>query len=143
MLTVRSIERIRQSLFTGIPVDFTRDQNTSLTVHQVEPGAIRIGDETVTENVIIFRDEVQRGISLGDIAALRKEALDELLAKNPEIVILGTGWQTARPPRDLVFTMARRGIGFETMDTPAACRTFNILLGDGRDVAAILIIDKP
>jgi uncharacterized protein len=111
-------------------------------VRQVEPGAIRIGDETVTENVIIFRNEIQRGIPIGDIATLQEEDLDELLAKRPEIVILGTGWQTERPPRDLVFALARRGIGFETMDTPAACRTFNILLSDGRDVAAILIIQE-
>ena len=123
-----------------IPVNFTRDQNTAFTVRQVEPGAIRIADETITENVIIFRDEIQRGISIGDIASLREEDLDELLVKQPEIVIFGTGWQTGHAPRDLIFAMARRGIGFETMDTPAACRTFNILLSEGRNVAAILLI---
>jgi uncharacterized protein len=121
-------------------MSFTRDQSTAVSVRHVEPGAIKIGDETVTENVLIFRDEIQRGISIDDIAALQEQQLDELLAKSPEIVILGTGWQAARPPRDLVFAMARRGIGFETMDTPAACRTFNILVSEGRDVAAILII---
>ena len=112
------------------------------TIHQVEPGAIRIGDETVTESVLIFRDEIQRDVSLQDIAALQEQDLDELLATGPEIVILGTGWKTQRPPRELVFAMARRGIGFEWMDTPAACRTFNILLSEGRDVAAILIIGE-
>jgi uncharacterized protein len=121
-------------------VSFTRDQISALTIHQVEPGAIRIGDETVTESVLIFRDEIQRDVSLQDIAALQEQDLDELLATGPEIVILGTGWKTQRPPRELVFAMARRGIGFEWMDTPAACRTFNILLSEGRDAAAILII---
>ena len=142
MLTVRNNERIRQSVYAGIPVNFTRDQNSAVTVRQVEPGAIRIGDETFTENVYIFRDEIKRGIAMDDIAALQVQALDELLAKGPEIVILGTGWRSERPPRELVFAMARRGIGFETMDTPAACRTFNILLSEGRDVAALLIIEE-
>lgn len=123
-------------------MSFTRDQISALTIHQVEPGAIRIGDETVTESVLIFRDEIQRGVSLQDVAALQEQDLDELLLKGPEIVILGTGWKTQRPPRELVFAMARRGIGFECMDTPAACRTFNILLSEGRDVAAILIIGE-
>ena len=123
-------------------MSFTRDQNSAVTVRHVEPGAIKIGDETVTENVLIFRDEIQRGISIDDIAALQEQQLDELLTKDPEIVILGTGWQAVRPPRDLVFAMARRGIGFETMDTPAACRTFNILVSEGRDVAAILLINE-
>jgi uncharacterized protein len=142
MLTVRPDKRIRQPVFAGIPVSFTRDQISALTIRQVEPGAVQIGDETVTESVVIFRDEIQRGVSLEDVAALQEQDLDELLAKDPEIVILGTGWKTERPPRELVFAMARRGIGFESMDTPAACRTFNILLSEGRDAAAILLINE-
>ncbi len=140
MLTVRPDKRIRQPEFAGIPVSFTHDQISAVTIRQVEPGAIKIGDEKVSENVLIFRNEIERGIPLDDVAALQEQDLDELLAKGPEIVILGTGWKTQRPPRDLVFAMARRGIGFESMDTPAACRTFNILLSEGRDVAAVLII---
>ena len=143
MLTVRPDKRIRQPEFTGIPVSFTRDQSSAVTIRQVEPGAIKIGDEKFSENVLIFRNEIERGIPLDDVAALQEQDLDELLAKGPEIVILGTGWKTQRPPRDLVFALARRGVGFESMDTPAACRTFNILLSEGRDVAAVLIIDKP
>ena len=143
MLTVRPDERTSHSEFAGISVKFTRDQTSAVTVRQVEPGAVRIGDQTVTENVIVFREKIQRDISLADVAGLQEPDLDELLAEGPEIVILGTGWQNVRPPRELVFAMARRGIGFETMDTPAACRTFNILLSEGRDVAAVLFIDKP
>jgi len=140
MLTVRSNERICQSVFSEIPVNFTRDQMSAVTVRQVEPGVIRIGDESIAENVVLFRDEIQRGISISSAAALQEQDLHDLLSRQPELVIFGTGWKPQRPPRELVFAMARRGIGFETMDTPAACRTFNILLSEGRDVAAILII---
>ena len=121
-------------------MSFTRDPNSAVTVRQVEPGAIKVGDETITDNVIIFRDEIQHNVSIDDITGLSEQQLEELLAQQPEIVILGTGWQSERPPRELVFAMARRGVGFETMDTPAACRTFNILLSEGRDVAAVLIV---
>lgn len=140
MLTVRSNERICQSVFSGIPVNFTRDQMSAVTVRQVEPGVIRIGDDSIAENVVLFRDQIQRGISISSAAALQEQDLHDLLSRQPELVIFGTGWKPQRPPRELVFAMARRGIGFETMDTPAACRTFNILLSEGRDVAAILII---
>ena len=101
---------------------------------------ITIGDESISENVVLFRDEIARGISIANTDELSEQDLEDLLSKQPEIVLLGTGWQTQRPPRELVFAMARRGIGFETMDTPAACRTFNILVSEGRDVAAVLII---
>ncbi len=140
MLTVHTNERIRQSVFAGISVNFARDQISAITIRQVEPGAIRIADETISENVVLFRNAIQRGISIDNVAALQEQDLDDLLSQQPEIVIFGTGWKSQRPPRELVFAMARRGIGFETMDTPAACRTFNILVSEGRDVAAILII---
>lgn len=122
-------------------MNFTRENPSSLSVRQVEPGLVRIGEETITENVLIFRERIQRGINIDDVATLDERELDELLAQKPEIVILGTGWQAQRPARELVFAMARRGIGFESMDTAAACRTFNILLSEGRDVAAILVIE--
>ena len=121
-------------------MNFARDQISAITVRQVEPGAIKIGDETISENVVLFRNAIQHGISIDNVAALQEQDLDDLLSQQPEIVIFGTGWKSQRPPRELVFAMARRGIGFETMDTPAACRTFNILISEGRDVAAILII---
>lgn len=121
-------------------MEFTRDTVSAVTVRRVEPGAIRIGAETVTEDVLIFRDEVKRGISIDDVESLEERHLTDLLTKEPEIVILGTGWQAQRPPQEFFFALARRGIGFESMDTPAACRTFNILQSEGRDVAALLIV---
>ena len=110
----------------------------SFRLDRMQKGMVRIGEETYTENVILFRETIQGGWETNDIAQVGVEDLADLMAEKPEIVIFGTGWQPALPPRELVFAMARQGIGFETMDTPAACRTFNILVGEGRDVAAIL-----
>jgi len=120
---------------------FTREALTAVTVRRVEPGMIRVGDRTVTENVILFRDTIRCGWTAGDRTELRESDLAELLDEKPEMIIFGTGWQPMLPPRELVFALARRGIGFETMDTPAACRTFNILVGEDRDVAAVLVIE--
>ena len=69
------------------------------------------------------------------------EHLEPLLESKPEIVVLGTGWTPVLPQRDLMFAMARRGIGFEVMDTSAACRTFNVLVSEGRRPAALLFLD--
>ena len=121
-------------------MNFTRENTSAVSVRRVEPGAIGIGDDTITDNVVIFRDQIERGITIGPIADLAEADLKMILDETPEIVILGTGWQAQQPSRELTFAMARRGIGFESMDTPAACRTFNILLSEGRDVAAVLLI---
>ncbi len=122
---------------------FVRDPGSMVTVRHVEEGMIRIGNEKLTENVILFRDTIRRGWKPADRENPGVDDLAELLEQNPEIIIYGTGWQSRLPPRDLVFALARRGIGFEMMDTPAACRTFNILMSEDRDVAAVLIIDRP
>ena len=119
---------------------FARTAHTALTVRRVNKGKIRIGDQTITENVLLFRNEVRRGFNLSKATDPNGRMIRNLITEQPEIIILGSGWQSVMPPRELVFTLARKGIGFECMDTPAACRTFNILLSENRDVAAILLV---
>jgi uncharacterized protein len=121
---------------------FVRETHSSLTIHQVDEGVIRIGDEKIRENVVLFRDTIERGWMVDDVSKLVESDFATLIEKSPEIVIFGTGWTPKLPPRDLVFAFARRGIGFETMDTPAACRTFNVLISEDRDVAAVLLINS-
>ncbi len=120
---------------------FTQEIQSAVTIRSVEPGSVRIGDQTVKDDVVLFRNSVTTGWQSNDISKLTVEDLAELIAEQPEIIIFGTGWAPVLPPRELVFALARKGIGLETMDTPAACRTFNILINENRDVAAILILD--
>lgn len=120
---------------------FVREPGTAVTVRHVEEGKIKIGDEELTDNVVLFRDKIQRGWHPADIENPTSQDLADLIVEKPEVIIFGTGWQTRLPPRELVFALARQGIGFEMMDTPAACRTFNILISEDRDAAAVLIIE--
>ncbi len=120
---------------------FARENQSALTIRGVEPGAIRVGEEMVTQNVILFRDRISTGWTTGGTVRLSESHIAELIDERPEVIIFGSGWTPAIPPRELVFALARKGIGFESMDTPAACRTFNILVGEDRDVAAVLLIE--
>ena len=119
---------------------FVLEPGSAVTVRHVEQGMIKVGNEELTENVVLFRDKIHRGWQPADIENLNSQDLADLLEEEPEVIIFGTGWQTRLPPRELVFSLARRGIGFEMMDTPAACRTFNVLLAEERSVAAALIV---
>ena len=58
----------------------------------------------------------------------------------PELVILGTGDSLRFPNPLLTASLTNRNIGLEVMDTPAACRTYNIVVGENRNVAAALLI---
>jgi uncharacterized protein len=61
----------------------------------------------------------------------------------PELVIFGTGARLRFPAPALLRPLIERGIGVETMDTAAACRTYNVLLGEGRAVVAALLFESP
>ena len=65
---------------------------------------------------------------------LTQDAFDELLAYKPELVIFGSGQRLKFPSPKLLQGLIRQGIGVETMDSGAACRTFNVLAGEGRHV---------
>ncbi len=72
-----------------------------------------------------------------DLTAAHFEAL---LALNPELVIFGSGPRLKFVSPALVSALIARRIGVETMDTPAACRTFNVLVAEGRSAVAALLL---
>jgi len=61
--------------------------------------------------------------------------------RKPEIVILGTGATQRFPPPELARALASSGTGVEIMDSKAACRTYNVLVAEGRKVVAAILID--
>lgn len=75
--------------------------------------------------------------SLGDLTEAHFEAVVEA---RPEVLILGTGATLRFAHPGLLRRLMAVRIGVETMDTAAACRTFNILVGEGRQVMAALLI---
>ena len=67
---------------------------------------------------------------------------EQILAIKPELVILGTGSKLRFPSPALMYSLINAGIGLETMDLGAACRTYNVLASEGRAVLAALLIER-
>ncbi|MDR2195749.1 MAG: Mth938-like domain-containing protein [Gallionellaceae bacterium] len=72
--------------------------------------------------------------------ALDESHFDALLALDPEVLLLGTGERLRFPPPHLYKKLVNARIGVECMDTPAACRTYNILMAEGRRVVAAVLL---
>jgi len=121
---------------------FTHEPIAANAVRKIEPGAITIGAKVYTNNIGLFADAIIEKWPECPIHELTEAYLAPILEKSPEMLILGSGWQTSFAPRELLFALARRGIGLEVMDTPAACRTFNILVSEDRRPAAILYLQE-
>lgn len=97
------------------------------------PGFFRIGGKVLNGPVIIDAKGVAAWGGYDDQATLLA------LADTVDVLFVGTGADTAHIPADLRITLEDAGIGVEAMATPAACRTYNVLLSEGRRVALAVI----
>jgi uncharacterized protein len=105
-----------------------------------EPGRIVIDGRSYRDALIVSPEHIVTGwgpTSATDLAAKHFDALVEL---DPQVVILGTGDRQVFPDPEAYLPVMQRGLGIEIMDTGAACRTYNILMSEGRRVAAGLIV---
>jgi len=113
----------------------------TLTAHG--PGWVAINNERVESSVVVGSRGERFEWNCTRFDQLDAEHFDQLAALGAELVIFGSGNRIRFPsPAWLQPLMARR-CGVETMDTAAACRTYNILAGEGRHVIAALLIEQP
>lgn len=118
---------------------------------QNEPGKNLVRACTA-DQVIVREHEIRRSAILTadhivfDWPPLTAEALtpadvEAVLALEPEVILLGTGARQRFPHPAIARAVQSAGVGFEVMDTPAACRTYNVLVQEGRRVAAAILIE--
>jgi uncharacterized protein len=104
------------------------------------PGWVRVGAHEYRENVVLTADNVAPGFAPGGFDTLTADDFAGLLQTTPEIVLLGTGAAQRFPRPALTAPLHNANVGLEVMDTRAACRTYNILVAEGRPVTAALIV---
>ncbi len=110
----------------------------ALIIRGYEPGSVLIGLETYRSSLLVMSNWVDPDWEPASVAELAAKHVSQLIDKGPEIVILGTGERQLFPAPRLFMDLMDAGIGYEVMDTAAACRTYNILLTEGRAVLAAL-----
>jgi uncharacterized protein len=103
-------------------------------------GYVEVNKTRYRQSLVVSAERVIPDWPAATIDALSADHLAAILELRPEIVLLGTGAAFTFPEPGLLAPLYKAGIGVEVMDTPAACRTYNILLGEGRNVVAALIV---
>jgi uncharacterized protein len=109
-------------------------------VTKLGPEGIRVGERWLTRSFIMNAAVLHEEWSVTNPGRVELEALAPALALEPEILVLGTGERICFPDGRVFAALAERGIGLEVMDTAAACRTYNVLVGEERPVVAALIL---
>lgn len=101
---------------------------------------VSVNHQPYRSSLIVLPEKLVTDWTLPNFEALTNSHFEAILEFDPEIVLLGTGATLRFPHPSLTQALIRAQIGVEVMDTPAACRTYNILVSEGRKVAAALII---
>ena len=121
---------------------FQPDKPDAQSISGYGPGWVSVLGEKITASVLIG----SRGQridwacqSFNDLTAAHFAVLAE---QQPELVIFGSGGRIRFPKPAWLAPLFEKRIGIETMDTQAACRTYNILAGEGRDVLLAVLIEK-
>ncbi len=117
------------------------DRIDTLSVTGYGPGWIGVSGEKVTRSVVITSQGEQFDWDCADFSELSPAHFARLADLSVELVIFGSGAQLRFIQPAWASPLMLQGIGMETMDTFAACRTFNILAGEGRKVAAALLVE--
>lgn len=106
---------------------------SALPIEGYGPGFFRVGPHVLRGACLITPWDA------GPWAGLEDTATPLALAGRIDVLLLGMGAQIAHPPRAFREALEAADIGVEVMASPAACRTYNVLLGEGRRIAAALL----
>lgn len=104
-------------------------------------GFVAINHRQYEASLILLPDRIVEPWGTGGFEALAEQDFEAIRTLGPEILLLGTGNRQRFPAPGLLRPLIEARIGYEIMDLPAACRTFNILMAEGRLVAAALLIE--
>jgi len=135
---------------------FTReDVDGRYTIHAYREGQVTLnalpgdagrdedGRVVLQHSFIVTPTKLIREWPIAAMAQLKPADLAPLEGMGLEVLLLGTGGRLHFPPTEQLAALVTTGIGYEVMDSAAACRTYNILAGEGRQVAAAIILEDP
>ena len=103
-------------------------------------GYVAVNGARHSVSLVVGGDRLVTDWPAASLDSLTADHLAAIVELKPEIVLLGSGPTFRFPEPAILAPLYKAGIGVEVMDTPAACRTYNILLAEGRNVHAALIL---
>ena len=105
------------------------------------PGWIEIAGQRHERSLLVAEQGIDAGWGPAPGETLTAAHLADLTGRDMQLVLIGTGLRQRFPPAEVLRPLIDAGIGFEVMDTGAACRTYNLLVSEGRGVIAALIVE--
>lgn len=117
-----------------------KQASTTHTIVAYDAQSVTIEGQRYEDSLIVSADALQTNWRHGACQNLTLEELQVAIDQAPELIVLGCGNTQLFPPPTVLAALASRGIGLEVMTSAAACRTFNLLMAEGRNAVAALML---
>ena len=111
------------------------------TVTRYDARYIEINEKRFNQSIMLMPQGVVEECQVQRFDDLSRQDFSKMIEKKPALVIFGSGQRIRFPVPSLIQDLIQARIGFETMDTQAACRTYNILMSEGRLVLGAFLIE--
>jgi uncharacterized protein len=105
-------------------------------------GWVKVGGERIIGSVVIASNGARFAWNCVSFDSITSAHFEQLATLDTEIIIFGSGNRLRFPPAHLCRALFERQIGLETMDSQAACRTYSVLVAEGRKVAVALLLES-
>ncbi len=130
-----------QSLNLYDEMKFAQDsQEDGYVITAYDDNSVSINAKKFSQSLVVASTRLHENWDIADIELLTSSHIELVLSFQPELIIIGTGNSLVFPAVEIYSGIIEHGIGVDFMDTGAACRTYNILMSEGRDVVAGLIL---
>ena len=117
------------------------DKSDAPSVGAVGPDWLMLDGQRIDHSVVFSSKGRMQPWPCGSFAQLTASDFEMLAEDGCELVLFGSGRRLRFPRPEWVAPLIRRGIGLETMDMGAACRTYNVLAAEGRHVVAAILLE--
>jgi uncharacterized protein len=113
-----------------------------LFVRRADAESVSVIDREFRRSLVLSATQLVADFAPRNIGEIDRSAIDRILGLHPDVVLLGTGAKAQFPAPAVQAEFLKRGIGIETMDNAATARTFNVLVGEGRNAVAVFLLPQ-
>jgi len=117
------------------------DNQAAFQIKAFKPGHIQVNEKIYTKSLIITPTKLIEDWPPQSAQEISSDMFNDIQSLQPDILLIGTGSTLVLLPPEIYGHLINQGIGVELMNTSAACRTYNALSAESRNVVAALIIN--
>ena len=121
-------------------IELDSENSTSNKIISYSNDSFALKDKIIKSNLVISKDHLIENWSVESYQYLALQQMDQIIAWQPEVILIGTGNESGFQNQELLSYVTSKNIGLEIMNMGAACRSYNLLIDEGRNVVACLFL---